>query len=130
MLLVRTHVAPSAIEGLGLFAAEPIVAGEPVYRWDDRLAWSATDAEVDALPLRAREFIHRYGWRDRETGRWRASVDNSRFLNHSATPNTAHRGDTQVALRDIMPGEEITEDYSEFDPDFAEYAHTLRTVAA
>lgn len=126
MLLVKTVVLPSSIEGLGLFALAPIPAGTRIYRWDARFGWTATPAEFAALPDEARAFVERYGWRDMETGMWRASIDNSRFLNHSTTPNTAHRPEGQIALRDIAGGEEITEDYREFDPDFAEYADTMR----
>lgn len=126
MLLVNAVPRPSSIEGLGLFAAEPIPAGTLIGRWDERLAWSCSEAEFPALPAAARAFVERYGWRDVASGRWRASVDNSKFINHSATPNTVVRSDGQYALRDIAIGEEITEDYAEFDPDFAEYAGTLR----
>lgn len=126
MLFVRTVVRPSPIEGLGLFSAEPIIpAGEIIYRWDERLAWTCTEAEFRNLPMAARKHVERYGWRDIPSGRWRASVDNSRFINHSPTPNTVHRENGQFALRDILPGEEITENYAEFDPGFAEYAATL-----
>jgi SET domain-containing protein len=33
MLLVRTRLAPSAIHGLGVFAAEPIARGAEVWRF-------------------------------------------------------------------------------------------------
>lgn len=127
MLLVKTEVRPSRIQGLGLFAAENIPAGTVLCRWDDRFAWTCTSVDLDALPTLARAHVERYGWRD-ATGRWRLSVDDSRFWNHSRTPNTGANRDgafTSVALRDIATGEELTEDYSAFDPDFAEYAHLL-----
>lgn len=126
MLLVHTYVAPSTISGLGLFAAGSIRKGTRIYRWDPSFGWTATPEEFAALPGVTKEFVERYGWRDRETGMWRASIDNSRFLNHSITPNTAHDANGQYALQDILPGEEITENYADFDPDFEDYAHLLK----
>jgi hypothetical protein len=125
VLLIPTYVACSAIEGLGLFAAEFIPAGTRIYVWDARFGWTGTPEELAVLPDTARAFVEHYGWRDAATGMWRASVDNSRFLNHSQTPNTEHRADGQYALVDIPAGTEITESYADFDPDFAEYAHAL-----
>lgn len=126
MLLVPTEVRPSPISNLGLFAVEPIPAGTRIYVWDPGFGWTCTPETYLALPSLCQAFLDHHGWRDRETGMWRLSVDNSRFLNHSATPNTAHDADGQYALRDILAGEEITENYAEFDPDFGDYAHTLR----
>ena len=126
MLLVNAIPRESTIEGLGLFAAEPIPAGTRVYVWDERFGWTGSEADVAALPALTRAFVERYGWRDVASGRWRASVDNSRFINHSPTPNTEHRDDGQYATRDIAVGEEITENYAQFDPDFGEYAAALR----
>ena len=37
MLLVKTYVAPSAVHGLGLFAAEPIARGACIWRFDPRI---------------------------------------------------------------------------------------------
>ena len=129
MLLVRAIVRPSPIQGLGLFAAEPIPAGTIVCQWDDHFSWVATPEAVAALPDLARAHIERYGWRAAD-GNWRLSVDDSRFWNHSPRPNmrpiVGSPVFARVASRDIAEGEELTEDYSEFDPDFHEYAHTLR----
>ncbi|HLY94695.1 MAG TPA: SET domain-containing protein-lysine N-methyltransferase [Gaiellaceae bacterium] len=130
MLLVRTAVAPSPIEGLGLFARQSIAAGEVIARWDGRFGWSCTDEELRALPSHAQEFVWRYGWRGTD-GRWLVSVDNSRFLNHSFAPNTivtveAGNQFVSTAARSIAIGEEITEDYRQFDPDFAGYGEGWR----
>ena len=72
----------------------------------------------------AREHLWKYGWRHGDE--WRISLDDSRFTNHSKKQNTGHSDALiSVAIRFIKAGEEILEDYSEFDPDFAEYAHLL-----
>jgi hypothetical protein len=46
--------------------------------------------------------------------------DNGRFMNHAQSPNTDFT-DANVgwAIRDIAAGEELTCNYSEFDPSFA-----------
>lgn len=44
------------------------------------------------------------------------SWDNARFVNHSCDPNTISTGyGFEIALRDIMPGEQITDDYGLFN---------------
>lgn len=134
MLLVCTMVGPSAIEGLGLFAVQRIPAGTLVARWDERFAVRMSRDEFGMLPLVAREFVNRYGWVAKDD-HWRTSIDNSRFLNHSAAPNlivtvTADCAYQSHARRDIAAGEELTEDYREFDPEFEDYGSEWSTQAA
>ena len=124
MLVVNTSVGPSAIQGVGLFAAEPIHSGTVIARWDPSFLWSCTEEQLQFFPGITRTFIEKYGWR--AFGRWQLSVDNSRFLNHSADPNTSVTASADcpfvmTAIRDIALGEEITEDYRQFDPDFSTY---------
>lgn len=128
MLYVKTTVGPSLIQGLGLFAVEPIASGTLIFRWNDTFGWSCSEAEHAVLPAEAKAFLWRYGWRGVK-GRWLLDVDDSRFVNHSLTPNmlvTRDDGITSRAARDIAAGEELTEDYSTFDPDFDAYAHELK----
>lgn len=129
MLLINTQLKPSSIDGIGLFAAEQIIAGTVIGRWDVEFRWSCSEAALTALPKLAREFVNKYGWRHSD-GRWQVSIDNSRFLNHSTSPNTRVESTADcpfvsIATRDIAIGEEITEDYRQFDPDFDEYGSTL-----
>lgn len=124
MLLIKTNVGPSPIQGIGLFATETVPTGTIIARWDERFLWSCSEEELKALPPLTRDFVEKYGWR--AFGRWQLSVDNSRFLNHSASPNTVVESTPEcpfvmTAVREIAAGEEITEDYRQFDPDFAEY---------
>ncbi|MGE0500754.1 MAG: SET domain-containing protein [Rhizobiaceae bacterium] len=116
MLLVRSYVAPSAIEGIGVFAAEPIAKGAPIWRLNpdfDRLI--ATEKYEIAEPF-LKDFLDRYAYPSPDKpGFLVYEVDNGRFMNHSETPNTDF---TQFggafALRDIGAGEEITCNYADF----------------
>lgn len=120
MMIVPTYVGPSTIEGVGVFAAEPVSAGSAVWLLDERLDLLLTDTEVAELPPLQRTFIERYGYphMTRE-GLMVLEFDDGRFMNHSTTPNTNFTDpETGWAIRDIAAGEEITCDYSEFDPTF------------
>ncbi len=118
MLLVRTKLAPSPIEGIGVFADEFIPKGTPV--WEMILPFDSTftATELDSLPSVAREQMLKHSYRDARLGVYVLCGDNARFFNHSPRPNVASKEDINRALRDIQPGEEITCDYREFDADF------------
>jgi hypothetical protein len=68
-----------------------------------------------------------YGYRSKATGRLIVCTDDSRFFNHSPTPNTRSSvppGATHpealeiLAAVDIFPGDELTENYTEFAADW------------
>ena len=125
MLRVLARVGPSPIHGLGLFALEPIEAGTVLWAWSPGWDLELTVDAVDAAAPALRDWVSTYGWR--EGGVWHVPADDTRFMNHSTTPNcdpTAPEG--TVALRRIEAGEEIVEDYSTFDPDFESYSAGLR----
>ena len=116
MLLVNTYVASSSIEGVGVFAAEPIEAGQPIWRLDpdfDRLIPVRT---YESSPLHVKALLDRYAYPSPDRpGFLVYEVDNGRFMNHSETPNTdfsASAGGS--ALCDIEAGEELTCDYRQF----------------
>ena len=120
MMIVPTYVGPSTIEGVGVFAAEAVPAGAPIWKLDDRLDLLLTSEQVAQLPDLQRKFFERYGYphMTRE-GMVVLEFDNGRFMNHSDAPNTDFTDpDTGWAIRDIAAGEEITCDYREFDPTF------------
>lgn len=128
MLLVPHYVDRSAIEGLGLYCARDLRAGEPVYRHDGRFVMVLTDAEVRALPEPMREMVLRYSYRGR--GRERLSgamyycADDARFMNHADEPSTLWQPDSgdYVAARDLPAGSELTCDYRDFcEPEDCEF---------
>jgi uncharacterized protein len=121
MLLVRTQLAPSAIHGVGLFAAEKIAVGTPIWRFELNFDLLFSDAQIQGLAEPARQAFMTYTYYNEKLSLWVYCLDNGRFLNHSDQPNTAedYRLDpihgVDFALRDIAQGEEITSDYRSFD---------------
>ena len=63
MLRVRTYLAPSAIEGIGLFAEEPIPRGTLIWKHDDRFDLSYDLREIDEEDVLLREMLGAYGYR-------------------------------------------------------------------
>jgi len=121
MLLVPTYVAPSKIEGLGLFAAEPIRKGAPIWRFDAILDQIIPVEVLHRYPPGVRDYIVKYSYIPRGTAGFRVlDCDNGRFMNHSDDPNTDNSEETTVATRDIAMGEEITCSYAQFIEGFVE----------
>jgi uncharacterized protein len=123
MLLVPTRLGASPIEGIGLFAMapRPIAKGTVTWRFMAGFDQLFTRAQIDSLPEPARGELLRYVYLHEGSQRYVFCLDNARFMNHTAEPNT--RGVNppdqpygyDVATRDIAAGEELTCDYREFD---------------
>ncbi len=116
MLLVKTVVKPSPIAGLGLFAAEPITAGQVWWRFDERIDRTFTPEAYENLPANIQEWLRTYAYLQR--GVWVLCGDHGMFVNHSDTPNSVTVGSESIALRDIPAGHEIVENYREFCEDW------------
>lgn len=116
MMLVSCYLAPSSIEGLGVFSRSDIKKGDIVWRFDDRFDQMIPKADIESAPDHLREFFERYtydmpGWPDHMA----LDADEGRFMNHTETPNLDFRSpDVGVALEDIPAGVELTCDYREF----------------
>ncbi len=117
MLLVKTRALASAIEGVGLFAAEPIQKGAMVWRFEPGIDLVVPEERIATLPEAARAFFKRYAFPcPFFPGGLLLGFDNTRFVNHSLTPNLDNTGPDTIALRDIAEGEEMTTDYAELEP--------------
>ena len=124
--IVKTRIAASLIEGIGVFAAEDIPAGAVVWRFNPALDRLIDAAEIAALAPAERDFLARYAYLDTRLGRYVLCGDNARFCNHAADANTqgaypddGPEGGIDIAARDIREGDEITCDYRAFDGDAA-----------
>jgi hypothetical protein len=113
----RLEVRPSSIQGMGMFAREPIRAGETAIIWGGAVF---TEQEIQSGRARPNTFAAI------EEGLYLADpVDATGdgeavdyYLNHSCDPNL-WMGDeiTLVARRDIPAGEELTVDYALWESD-------------
>ncbi len=116
MLLVRTYLAPSSIDGLGLFAAEDIPKGTITWEFYPEIDIVLEEFCLTKVQF---EFVTKYAFQDKQLGKWILSADDDRFTNHSDNPNTGPLPDGRmVALRDIKRGEEITSNYYHIDYDW------------
>ena len=116
MFIISTYIAKSDIEGVGVFTAEDLKAGQIISRFEpdfDRLI--PTEDYVNA-PSHLKSLLDRYAFPHPDRPDCIVyEVDNSRFMNHSDAPNTDY-GDFAAgrALRDIKAGEELTCNYNSF----------------
>jgi SET domain-containing protein len=120
MMLVPTYVAPSKIEGVGVFAAEDVAEGALIWQLDPDFDRLIHKDDIGKLPRPIQDFVERYSYPyPHDPGRLIVEVDNGRFMNHSEAPNTRFDDpDAGFARRAIEAGEELTCNYAEFDPSF------------
>ena len=120
MMLIPTYVAPSRIEGVGVFAAEDIPAGTLIWMLDPDLDRLLSREAIDALPEVHQAFVERYGYpHPHDASVTIVELDNGRFMNHSTAPNTRFSDpDAGFARTAIAAHEELTCNYAEFDPSF------------
>ncbi|MFA7302465.1 MAG: SET domain-containing protein-lysine N-methyltransferase [Candidatus Paceibacterota bacterium] len=96
-------VRPSPIEGLGSFTKRPFKKGEVVFVWHPKVL---TKEEVETLPEDQKRYFD-----TRADGTPILMQIPERYVNWATDPNTVLDGESDVALRDIAAGEEITSAY-------------------
>ena len=118
MVLFDYEIAPSNINGLGVFTKEKIKKGTVVFKSSKTLDLELTKEEFNKLSIEEqKEFIH-YGYLDKISNTYKLDFDTSlRFLNYSEHGNIYqdkdHNETYLVAKKDIEIGEEVTFDYLE-----------------
>lgn len=107
------RVRPSAIEGQGVFAEEPI----PARRKIGEMRGEVISVAEARRRVKGRERIHMVEISERRAIDATASDCALRYVNHSCSPNAVLRirqGRAEFyAMRDIDAGEELTADYGE-----------------
>lgn len=96
--------------GYGVVATKFIPKGTVTWVQDE-LDQIFTQEEVDKMKPLSREMIDKYTFRNNK-GNYVMCWDLSKYVNHSFKSNclsTAY--DFEIAVRDIHPGEELTDDY-------------------
>ena len=126
MLLVKTRLGQSRIQGIGLFADQDIKKGDPVWKFTNGFDLSKTEEELNQLSESAKEQYRQYDYFNPRSKKHVLCFDNARFVNHSAAPNlvSTHSYDDEkdivIAARKIVKGEELTMDYRKYDGSYIE----------
>jgi hypothetical protein len=120
LFLISTYIATSAIEGVGVFAAEAVRKGAIISRFDADFDRLIPTKDYLAAPPFLKSLLDRYAFPHPKMPEYIVyEVDNSRFMNHALDPNTDYSDFAAgIALRDIQPGEELTCDYNTFFKQF------------
>lgn len=130
------EVKPSAIHGFGLYAKIFIPKGTIWWhaRPQDVLIISKKQFQIISTSYKNEilessfKALLTYSYYERDLGTLIFCLDDSKFVNHSFDANSGasedENGFCSVALRDIQPGEEITEDYSKYT--FCEWLQEYR----
>lgn len=124
MYRVKVEIRASSIEGKGLFAKEPINKGDIVWLYKSGHDTLMTEKEFKKKTLKEIDRIKRVGYLSPWSGLWIIPPKNdfAEYTNHSKSNNTSVVFDRKIssepyfiANRDIKKGEEITNNYNEFD---------------
>jgi uncharacterized protein len=121
MLRVKTSVKQSDIHGLGLFAEQFIPRGTVVWTFDRPVDQRFSPRDVARMDATMKAFLARYAYCER--GTLVLCGDHARFMNHSGYSNCGNNParTATLALRDIEPGEELTDNYDTMQDPWGEF---------
>jgi len=125
MLLIKTIIKPSTIHGIGLFADQDIPKGTKIWEFSPGLDLEINPSDFEKLSQYEKDIIFFSGFHSKKTGNYHLSFDNVRYINHSTFGNISTDITVDgveyplIANRDIKKGEEITQNYFEFDDNHA-----------
>lgn len=117
MLLINTFLKESNIPyaGIGLFTVNDIPKGHIIWHENSNIDLQFASLDSLNLSLASLSQINKYAWFDELRNVWILPGDDTRFINHSDTPNCDDSvlGVT-TTLMNIKAGEELTVDYRTF----------------
>lgn len=115
MFIIETHLGRDSRGGIGVFAKHDIKKGTVVWEWNDLFDKEMTVEEFNRFSDETKEFLRHYTYSPDDRILC-YNFDNTRFVNHSETPNLFEISlGVEIAVRDIKAGEELTEDYRIYD---------------
>lgn len=103
--------------GCGVFATQFLPKGTIVYV-KDALELEVSAVQYAQLTPVLQEAVEKYSYID-ERGNRILSWDHAKYVNHCCNCNTMSTGyGFEIAIRDILPGEEITDEYGMFNLEY------------
>ena len=119
MIHIAYKLDMSDLHGVGLFADQDIPAGTVIYTASPLLDLNINNDTYEALSDLEKKEVRWWGFWDETNNVWHVDFDVSKFINHS--PDATTTQDPQfkdahlIAARDIKKGEELTQNYLEFE---------------
>ena len=119
MILIDYEIKSSAIHGAGMFTKQDIKKGELIAKASLELDVDIPADVFDKLDEREKKEILYWGFFDEPREVYHVDFDNTKFVNHcrngNITQDDAYLDMYLIATRDIMRGEELTQNYLEFE---------------
>ena len=117
VLLIKTELRPSTINGIGLFVPEPVKAGTLIWKFNPSIDRLVTRGVYEGLPEVARAFIDHFASRI-YPDLYLLCGDNARFINYANPPNidckSKHIDAEFFATHDLAAGSELLDNYETF----------------
>ena len=124
MLLVDTYLDKSPIQGIGVFAKQPIAKGTMIWALDERFDRLIEVDVYESMTGPVKSYLDRYAYPRRSDPRFIVfEADDARYMNHADDPNCGFRSGERGLSRcaTSLPGEEMTCDYNVFFEDGFEF---------
>jgi hypothetical protein len=119
MLHIQYKLDRSKKHGIGLFTNEDLEKGQLVYSASPTLDVNITQEQFDSLSEKERDEVRWWGFFDAPSQKWHVDFDVSKFINHSSgatlTQDVNHTDAHLVTTRKVRHGEELTQNYLEFE---------------
>lgn len=119
MIHIKYKLDKSGVHGVGFFAMQDLKKGDLIFTASPGLDVNITQEQFDALDEAEQKEVRYWGFFDQPTKKWHVDFDHIHFINHSYDPNTtqdlSHPEAYLVAARDVKSGEELTQNYLEFE---------------
>jgi SET domain-containing protein len=119
MIHIKYKLRASDFHGIGLFTDQEIKKGELIYTASTLLDLNITQEQFDSLHQNEKDEILWWGFFDEPSQKWHVDFDVSKFINHSkeatVTQDENHDEAYLVATHDIKAGDELTQNYLEFE---------------
>lgn len=119
MMPIKYKLDKSDRHGIGLFTDENLIKGQLVYVASPVLDTNISQLQFDSLDEKEKEEVRYWGFKIPENNTWHVDFDVSKFINHSFDPTVTqdpnHKEAYLVTTRIVKKGEELTQNYLEFE---------------
>ncbi len=119
MIHIKYKLDRSPEHGIGLFAAEDLVAGQLIYTASPLLDLNISQEQFDSLSEAEQNEVRWWGFKIEKDNVWHVDFDVSKFINHSyaatVTQSPEHEDAYLITTRAVKAGEELTQNYLEFE---------------